>query len=114
MLDLFSRVYLLKSISGAVDGFYNCGVCGVGFDAFAELGNVLIEAAGVGEVVAAPSGVEEAVSVYYFAFVLVEVFEDGDVAWAEVVGFFIAVGAEFVGDDFQIVHGETVGFGLIF
>ena len=95
-----------------MDGLDDGWVFWVVFDALAQLGDVLVEGAAVGQVVEAPGVAEEGVSVKDFAGVLVEDFEQFDVAQAEVDLVVGAVAAEFVGVDFQIADGEGAFFGF--
>jgi len=103
---------LVVTIPNTVDGLDDTGLGGVGFYSFSELGNVLVEGSAGGVVVGAPALVEEGVSVEGSASVIVEEFEDGDVAEGEFDDEVVAVGPEFGGDDFEVVEEEAVVFGF--
>ena len=83
-----------------MDGFDDVGVGGGGFDFFAELGDVLVEGAAVGEVVHAPGVVVEFVAGDDLGGAVVEELQDFEVAEGELDFFFISKGAEFGGVNF--------------
>lgn len=71
------------TISDTVDGADNGGGSGIGFNFFAQLGDVLIEGAAVGGVVHAPTDIEEGVAVDDFSLLLVQKQKDMEIAWAD-------------------------------
>src|SRR5262245_43141715 len=71
---------LVVAVADAMNGKDNRRVLGIGFDALAQLGDVLVESAAVGHVIQAPAFVEKIVARNNHALVFVEQFEDFDVA----------------------------------
>lgn len=103
----------LVTVAYTVDGLDEGGICGVGFDFFAELGDVLVEGAAVGHVVVAPGVVVDVVAGEDLVGVVVEELEDFEVAQGEGDFGFVTNSAEFGGDDGEVVHlvaGGGVGF----
>ena len=84
---------LVVTIPNTVDGLDDTGLGGVGFYSFSELGNVLVEGAAGGVVVGAPALVKEGVAVEGSTPVVVEEFQDGDVAEGEFDDEVIAIGS---------------------
>ena len=102
---------LIVPIPDTVYRLDDAGIGRVGFYAFAELGNVLVEGAAGRVVVGAPALVEEGVAVQGSTPVVVEEFKDGDVAEGEFDDEVITIGPEFGGDDFEGVELEAVVLG---
>ena len=72
---------------------------GIQLDLFPQQENVLIERAGVREIIEAPAGIEEDVAGDGFAAAIVEEAEHGNLAWGELDGFSVSLGDEGAGAD---------------
>jgi len=89
-----------------VDGADDLGVLRIPLDALAQLGDVLVQGAAVGQVVHAPAFVEQGIAVQHPPRVGAQQGEQLDVPQAEVDGLGAAVGPQLLGMDLEVADSK--------